>query len=79
MQLANHLIKLDSHWKPSAYPTRFITEHIKISTGRDPGFFAFGSLPYVLWKCRPSISRSSSSFSAVFLSILLPKMTKGTF
>ena len=42
-----HLMKLESHWKPSAYPTRFITEHMKISTMRAPGFFCFESFPKV--------------------------------
>ena len=43
----NHLMKLDSHWKPSAYPTLFITEHINTSMGLAPGFFCFESFPYV--------------------------------
>ena len=74
-----HLMKLESHWNPSAYPTRFITEHMNTSIGRAPGFFCFESLPYVWWKCRPRYSLSSSSLRDSFLSILFPKITNGTY
>ena len=72
-------MKAESHSKPSLYPALFMTEHINISTGRAPGFFELGSLPYVLWKGSPNSSLISSSLKASFLSILLQKMTNGTF
>jgi len=75
----SHLMKDESHWNPSAYPTLFITLHIKTSMHRAPSFFLAGSFPYVWWYSSPRLSRSSSSLREPFLSTLFPNTTNGTF
>ena len=69
----------ESHWNPSEYPTLILTLHMNTSMlALAPGFYWLGSFPLVRWYWRPITSLNSSSFSASFLSTLLPNTTNGT-
>ncbi len=62
-----------NHLKPSAYPIFLATLHMKTSTGR------FDLLFQDYLASIPRAYRSSFYGTAPALSILLPKMTIGTF
>jgi len=69
----NHFKKELNHLKPSAYPCFLATLHINTSIGRELLLF------HSFFCSIPNASRNSFSGTAPALSILLPKITIGTF